>query len=195
MLYGYPPFSCENPMETYNKIINWETNLEFPADTPISQNARGTILSLLATMDTRVKTLGDMTNLPWFSMVDWNNLRERPAAIPVQVKSIDDTSYFDNFPEVQLDIKPQNQQQEPPDTKSAGSKDWMFLNYTFKRFEGLTQRGKLEKKFRLQFVENLWSGISAVIVTSDLRGWKTFPLHQQFLIFHANIDPWGLRPN
>ena len=55
-------------------------------------------------METRVKTLGDMTNLPWFSMVDWNNLRERPAAIPVQVKSIDDTSYFDNFPEVQLDI-------------------------------------------------------------------------------------------
>lgn len=29
------------------------------------------------------------------------------------------------------------------DTKSdaAGSKDWVFLNYTFKRFEGLTQRG------------------------------------------------------
>ena len=44
MLYGYPPFSCENPMETYNKIIHWERNLEFPADTPISQNARGTIL-------------------------------------------------------------------------------------------------------------------------------------------------------
>ena len=55
-------------------------------------------------METRVKTLGDMTNLPWFSMVDWNNLRERPAAIPVQVKSIDDTSYFDAFPEVELDI-------------------------------------------------------------------------------------------
>ena len=23
----------------------------------------------------------------------------------------------------------------------AGSKDWVFINYTFKRFEGLTQRG------------------------------------------------------
>ena len=44
--------------------------------------------------------------------------------------------------------EPQNQDPEPPDTKSDGSKDWMFLNYTFKRFEGLTQRGKLEKKFR-----------------------------------------------
>jgi len=148
MLYGYPPFSCENPMETYNKIINWESNLEFPADTPISQNARATILSLLATMETRVKTISDMTNLPWFSPVDWNNLRERPAAIPVQVKSIDDTSYFDTFPEVQLNIKPQHQEAAPPETNSAAPKDWMFLNYTFKRFEGLTQRGKLDKKFR-----------------------------------------------
>jgi len=149
MLYGYPPFSCENPMETYNKIIHWERNLEFPADTPISQNARGTILSLLATMETRVKSLEDMTNLPWFSLVDWTNLRERPAAIPVQVKSIDDTSYFDDFPEVTLDIKPQQQCVEQSDASTGGgSKDWMFWNYTFKRFEGLTQRGKLEKKFR-----------------------------------------------
>jgi len=148
MLYGYPPFSCENPMETYNKIINWESNLEFPADTPISQNARGTILSLLATMETRVKTLSDMTNLPWFIGVDWHNLRERPAAIPVLVKSIDDTSYFDSFPDVQLDIKPQIPDPTPMDTKTAKAKEWMFLNYTFKRFEGLTQRGKLEKKFR-----------------------------------------------
>merc|ERR1712142_1332044 len=148
MLYGYPPFSCENPMETYNKIINWEINLEFPADTPISQNARGTILSLLATMETRVKTLSDMTNLPWFIGVDWHNLRERPAAIPVLVKSIDDTSYFDTFPDVQLDIKPQIPDPTPMDTKTAKAKEWMFLNYTFKRFEGLTQRGKLEKKFR-----------------------------------------------
>jgi len=150
MLYGYPPFSCENPMETYNKIINWERNLEFPADTPISQNARATILSLLASMDTRVKSLEDMRNLPWFSAVDWDNLRDRPAAIPVQVKSIDDTSYFDSFPEVQLDIKPQNHEPTAVQEASNGSKsrDWMFLNYTFKRFEGLTQRGKLENNFR-----------------------------------------------
>jgi len=26
-------------------------------------------------------------------------------------------------------------------TDAAGGKDWVFLNYTFKRFEGLTQRG------------------------------------------------------
>ena len=29
--------------------------------------------------------------------------RDRPAAIPIQVKSIDDTSNFDDFPESELD--------------------------------------------------------------------------------------------
>ena len=28
-----------------------------------------------------------------------------------------------------------------PKSDTAGGKDWVFLNYTFKRFEGLTQRG------------------------------------------------------
>ena len=28
-------------------------------------------------------------------------------------------------------------------TEAAPYKDWMFMNYTFKRFEGLTQRGKI----------------------------------------------------
>ena len=29
------------------------------------------------------------------------------------------------------------------ESSSAQYKDWMFMNYTFKRFEGLTQRGKI----------------------------------------------------
>ena len=28
-----------------------------------------------------------------------------------------------------------------PDSKAQPYKDWVFINYTFKRFEGLTQRG------------------------------------------------------
>ena len=37
--------------------------------------------------------------------VDWNHIRERPAAIQVHVKSIDDTSNFDDFPDVDLKIR------------------------------------------------------------------------------------------
>ena len=61
--------------------------------------------------------------------------RERPAAISVNVKSFDDTSNFDDFPEVDLPI---------PVTSNTVTgqpyKDWAFLNYTYKRFEGMSER-------------------------------------------------------
>lgn len=60
--------------------------------------------------------------------------RERPAAIAVTVKSIDDTSNFDDFPDVDLKI-PAAGSAVPP--TAIGPKDWVFINYTFKRFEGL----------------------------------------------------------
>ena len=93
--------------------------------------------------DHRVRSIDDIKSLPFFSGVDWAHIRERPAAIPVDVRSIDDTSNFDEFPEVDLKIP-------VPAAPSVGGnvnnnkdyKDWVFINYTFKRFEGLTQRGQ-----------------------------------------------------
>lgn len=75
---------------------------------------------------------------------------DRPAAIPVHVKHMADTSNFDEFEE-----------KEPhkgqivitwlscdyhmiigfSEESEGDSKDWVFQNFTFKRFEGLTQRG------------------------------------------------------
>ena len=52
----------------------------------------------------RVGSVSDLKGLDWFQGVDWSHIRERPAATPVQVKSIDDTSNFDDFPEVALQI-------------------------------------------------------------------------------------------
>lgn len=56
-------------------------------------------------MDQRIRNLEDIQSLPWFKGVDWSHIRERPAAIPVEVKSIDDTSNFDDFPDVDLKIR------------------------------------------------------------------------------------------
>ena len=47
----------------------------------------------------------DLKTIPFFKGVDWEHIRERPAAIPVTVKSIDDTSNFDDFPDVDLKIR------------------------------------------------------------------------------------------
>ena len=94
------------------------------------------------------KNLYQLTYFVYSAPVDWEHIRERPAAIPVQVKSIDDTSNFDDFPDVDLKIpSADNKNPSPSDgnTKSQQTKDWVFINYTFKRFEGLTQRGPLPK--------------------------------------------------
>ena len=61
--------------------------------------------------------------------------RDRPAAIPIHVKSIADTSNFEEFPEIE--------EKHSFENEGSGEKDWVFQNYTFKRFEGLTQRGLL----------------------------------------------------
>ena len=39
MVYGFPPFASDCPLTTYSNICQWETNLEFPAETPISCQA------------------------------------------------------------------------------------------------------------------------------------------------------------
>ncbi|XP_016391627.1 serine/threonine-protein kinase 38-like [Sinocyclocheilus rhinocerous] len=70
--------------------------------------------------------------------------KERPAAIPIEIKSIDDTSNFDEFPESDI-LQPTSpavasNHHSESDYKN---KDWVFINYTYKRFEGLTARGAI----------------------------------------------------
>jgi len=93
--------------------------------------------------------LSDVKSLPFFDAssggngvgsVDWAHIRERPAAIPVEVRSIDDTSNFDEFPDVDLRIPGVNVKDRDKDKRgnnnneapaSSGSyKDWVFINYT-----------------------------------------------------------------
>lgn len=145
MLIGYPPFCSENPQDTYTKVMNWRETLVFPAEVPISEEAKDTIIKFCCEADRRLgsqKGLEDLKLNQFFRGVDWEHIRERPAAIPVEVKSIDDTSNFDDFPDVKLEIPAA----PLPQDGEINYKDWVFINYTFKRFEGLTQRGTPTKK-------------------------------------------------
>ncbi|KAL5291190.1 STK38 family protein [Megaselia abdita] len=134
MLMGYPPFCSDNPQDTYRKVMNWRETLIFPPEIPISEEAKDTIIKFCCESDRRLgsqRGLEDLKTNSFFRGVDWEHIRERPAAIPVEVRSIDDTSNFDDFPDVSLEIP-------SPATLPQGaeiSKDWVFINYTFKRFE------------------------------------------------------------
>ncbi|XP_070562359.1 serine/threonine-protein kinase 38-like [Ptychodera flava] len=139
MLIGYPPFCSESPQETYRKVMNWRETLVFPPEVPISSRARDFIKRFCCDAEHRLGANGveEIKSHPFFEGVDWEHIRERPAAIHIDVKSFDDTSNFDDFPDVEL--KPLAT--PPKEGEEHHYKDWVFINYTFKRFEGLTQRG------------------------------------------------------
>ncbi|XP_064480682.1 serine/threonine-protein kinase tricornered-like isoform X2 [Ornithodoros turicata] len=144
MLIGYPPFCSETPHETYRKVMNWRETLIFPPEIPISEEARLLVQGFCCEAEKRVGSQGGLAHIrqqAFFHGVDWEHIRERPAAIPVEVKSIDDTSNFDDFPDVDLKIPCAPPATPNKENSEVGSKDWVFINYTFKRFEGLTQRG------------------------------------------------------
>lgn len=91
--------------------MNWRETLTFPPEVPISEEAKETVLRFCSECDRRLGSVKGVEELKgasapaFFRGVDWDHIRERPAAIPVQVKSIDDTSNFDDFPDVKLEIR------------------------------------------------------------------------------------------
>ena len=90
-------------------------------------------------------------------------VRERPAPIAIVLKSIDDTSYFDEFPEADLRWPGKAGVVEcAPGAGGAGGatgaaadrllkdpKDLFFIHFTYKAFEGLTQRERNAQRHAL----------------------------------------------
>lgn len=130
MLIGYPPFCSSTPQETYKKVINWKDALIFPHEMPIRTNARHLIQSFCCGPDTRLSSLSEIQHHPFFNGVDWDHIRERPAAIPVNIRSIDDTSNFDEFPNTDLSWP------NVTDPMKSYQKNLAFINYTYKAFDG-----------------------------------------------------------
>lgn len=142
MLIGYPPFCSETPQETYRKVMNWRETLTFPPEVPISEKAKDLILRFCCESEHRIGATGveEIKTNPFFEGVDYDHIRERPAAIPIEIKSIDDTSNFDEFPDSDI-LQPSATVVSNHTEADLKSKDWVFINYTYKRFEGLTARG------------------------------------------------------
>ena len=102
MLVGIDPFSDDDPMKTYQKILKGKIN--FPKT--INKDAKSLIKHLL-TQDT-TKRFGclkngvkDILNHRFFEGFDWKNFvyLSMPAPYIPEIKSEDDTSNFEKYPE------------------------------------------------------------------------------------------------
>jgi len=141
MLIGYPPFCSETPQETYRKVVNWQQTLIFPPEMPVSVDAKATIKRFCCDHDKRMGSnsgIEEIKQCPFFRKVDWERIREIPAPIRIEVRGIADTSNFDDFSDADLSFP---EVKDPPasGTNFAPQDRGEFLDYTFKRFQCLTQ--------------------------------------------------------
>ena len=136
MLIGYPPFCSDTPQDTYRKIMNWKRSLAFPAEVPISREAQDLIQRFCTVAEMRIgkDSIKEIKDHPFFAGFDWDSVLKMQPPIDPGVKSIDDTSNFDDY---------QTEDDHQPEyiPKEKDIKDLAFINYTFKRFDALTQRG------------------------------------------------------
>lgn len=152
-LCGYPPFCSETPQETYHKIIDWQNQLEFPPEIAIANPAISMIRSLVTSSDRRLGRDGirSFKSHRFFREVDWDTIRERPGIIPCEVERMDDTRNFDTFSEHESsdDEKYDQGNSHGGDDENADgdhARDWVFMNYTFKRFENFTLKNRKKQE-------------------------------------------------
>ena len=153
------------------QIMNWRETLVFPPETTLSPEAEACAaalpMELLWRQDlihhfccdasTRVGKGGveEIKAHPFLARVNWDSIRfddaicapeptpasQQKAPIIPNIKSIDDTQNFDEFPELDPGMMAACRCAMLMFAAAAikdvdRSKDWVFYNYTFKRFEG-----------------------------------------------------------
>ncbi|KAI9025464.1 kinase-like domain-containing protein [Hyaloraphidium curvatum] len=152
-LVGYPPFCSETAHETYRKILSWREHLVIPDDVHVSREAEDLIRRLICEPQHRLN-VAQIKAHPFFRPVRWDQLRATRAPFVPELKSITDTSYFDEIPDVPLHVGeaaggPVGLQDgyygAGSPTDGGGTvglqKDLAFVGYTFKRFDYLTRKG------------------------------------------------------
>ena len=145
MLCGYPPFSYdEPPAQTCHRIIRWKENLQFPSDVVLSDEAKDLILKLLCDPEDRIGTNGveDIKNHPFFSGINWENIRHiQPPFVP-ELESEIDHRYFDCFEENEM------YQTIKGDSRNIlrGGQHALFADFTWNMKEK-AQRTKLSDTF------------------------------------------------
>lgn len=103
MIVGYPPFFADDPSITCQKILHWKKTFVIPREANLSKEAVDLIRKLICEPQSRLGNRGaeEIKRHPFFSGVDWENIRNSPAPWVPLLNEEWDTVNFDKFEEIE----------------------------------------------------------------------------------------------
>ncbi|XP_027737724.1 citron Rho-interacting kinase isoform X6 [Empidonax traillii] len=132
MIYGRTPFTEGTSAKTFNNIMNFQRFLKFPEDVKVSSEFLDLIQSLLCGQKERLGYEGLCCH-PFFTKIDWNNIRNSPPPFVPTLKSDDDTSNFDE-PEKNSRVLSSTRQLSPA---GFSGEDLPFVGFSFTKALGI----------------------------------------------------------
>ena len=152
MLVGYPPFFAENPSATCKKVLDWRNTFVIPKEARLSREATDLMLRLICDSTQRLGINGvdEIKAHPFFRGVDWGKIRSITAPNIPKLTHAEDTSGFDEFPEIDPWHEEENPQKNSKKHKKNRVNDVHFIGYTYKR--------SLENQ-KIQSIANLFEEI------------------------------------
>uniref|UniRef100_A0A8C8SYH7 Citron Rho-interacting kinase n=1 Tax=Pelusios castaneus TaxID=367368 RepID=A0A8C8SYH7_9SAUR len=132
MIYGKSPFTEGTSAKTFNNIMNFQRFLKFPEHVTVSNELLDLIQSLLCEPKARLDYEGLCCH-PFFSKIDWNNIRNTPPPFVPTLRSDDDTSNFDE-PEKNSRVLSSPRQLNPA---GFSGEDLPFVGFSFIKALGI----------------------------------------------------------
>lgn len=100
-LVSYTPFSGSSTNETYENLRHWKQTLRRPrldnGRPAFSDRTWDLITRLISDPISRLRSFEHVKRMPYFSDIDFNNLRNMPPPFIPQLDSETDAGYFDDF--------------------------------------------------------------------------------------------------